>query len=58
MKVTRRPIYDPASADGPGELEGEWREPQRRSERDKPAVRLPGAERLRLQAHAGRNDRT
>jgi hypothetical protein len=30
MKLTRRPMYGPGSADGPGELEGERQEPQRR----------------------------
>jgi hypothetical protein len=86
MKFTRRPLYGPGSADGPGELEGERQEPQHRSERDGsavvptsaspvnsddrglvirfcdsfsliPAFRLLGAERFRLQPHAGSGTR-
>ena len=57
MKVTRRPTYGPASADGPGEPERERREPQRPSDRDRPAVRLLSAERFGLQSHAGSGTR-
>ena len=38
-------------------MERERREPQRRSERDRPAVKLLGGERLRPQPHAGSGTR-